>query len=164
MLFRSESDTVVPEYRFQGVRARMRGLELEGRTRVLQTRLTVDLSGSLDLLRGDNLSTGQPLPRVSPARLRVGLEGGTDVWHAGAELRHISRQSRVSSNDTPTDGYTVLDLWARGSILPAGRLGWFAKLGNVGNALGYNAVAVATIRGLVPLPGRALTVGLNARW
>ena len=116
------------------------------------------------LLRGDNLSTGEPLPRVPSARLRAGLEGGTDVWHSGAELRHIARQSRVSSNDTPTDGYTVLDFWARGSILPAGRLGWFAKLGNVGNALGYNAVAVATIRGLVPLPGRALTVGLNARW
>ena len=47
---------------------------------------------------------------------------------------------------------------------PDGSLGWYAKLGNVGNALGYNAVAVATIRGLVPLPGRALSVGVNARW
>ena len=156
--------SVVPEYLFTGVQARMRGLEVELRSRVLPGAVHIDLTAGLDLLRGDNLSTGEPLPRVSPARLRVGLEGGTDVWHAGAELRHISRQSRVSSNDTPTDGYTVLDLWARGSILPAGRLGWFAKLGNVGNALGYNAVAVATIRGLVPLPGRALTVGLNARW
>jgi len=154
----------VPEYLFTGVKARMRGLEVELRGRLMTGAVHVDLTAGLDLLRGDNLSTGEPLPRVSPARLRMGLEGGTDAWHAGAELRHIARQSRVGSNDTPTDGYSVLDLWARGNILPAGRMGWFAKLGNVGNALGYNAVAVATIRGLVPLPGRALTVGLNARW
>jgi len=154
----------VPEYLFTGVKARMRGLEVELRGRLMTGAAHVDLTAGLDLLRGDNLSTGEPLPRVSPARLRMGLEGGTDAWHAGAELRHIARQSRVGSNDTPTDGYSVLDLWARGNILPAGRMGWFAKLGNVGNALGYNAVAVATIRGLVPLPGRALTVGLNARW
>ena len=31
-------------------------------------------------------------------------------------------------------------------------------------ALAYSAAAVATVRGLSPLPGRALTVGLNARW
>ena len=160
--------TVLPEYRFTGVQARMRGLEVEGRARLLPSAapgaIHVDLTAGLDLLRGDNLSRGEPLPRVSPQRLRVGIEGGTDGWHAGAELRHNARQNRVSSNDTPTDGTTMLDLWARGRLVAGGGLGWYAKLGNVGNALGYNAVAVATIRGLVPLPGRALSVGVNARW
>ncbi len=156
--------TVVPEYRFQGVKARLRGLELEGRARVLPGAVHVDLTASLDLLRGDNLSAQQSLPRVSPQRFRVGVEGGSASWQAGAELRHVARQSRVSANDMPTDGYTMLDLWARGKLLPDGRLGWFGKLGNAGNALGYNAVTVATVRGLVPLAGRALAVGLNARW
>ena len=159
---------VLPEYRFTGVRARMRGLEVEGRARLFSAQtpgsVHVDLTAGLDLLRGDNLSRGEPLPRVSPQRLRVGVEGGTAGWHAGAALRHVARQSRVSSNDTPTDGYTMLDLWARGQLVADGSLGWYAKLGNVGNALAYNAVAVATIRGLVPLPGRALSVGVNARW
>ena len=156
--------TAVPEYRFQGVQARLRGLELEGRARVLPGAVHVDLTASLDLLRGDNLSTQQPLPRVSPLRVRVGVEGGSATWQTGAELRHVARQSRVSSNDSATEGYTMLDLWARGNLLPGGRLGWYAKLGNAGNALGYNAVAVATVRGLVPLPGRALALGLTARW
>ena len=156
--------TAVPEYRFQGVQARLRGLELEGRARVLPGAVHVDLTASLDLLRGDNLSTQQPLPRVSPLRVRVGVEGGSATWQTGAELRHVARQSRVSSNESATEGYTMLDLWARGNLLPGGRLGWYAKLGNAGNALGYNAVAVATVRGLVPLPGRALALGLTARW
>ena len=154
--------TVVPEYRFQGVQARLRGIELEGRTRLLPGAVHVDLTASLDLLRGD--STQGPLPRIAPQRLRVGVEGGTARWQAGAEVRHVARQNRVSANDTPTDGYTMLDLWARGRLLPDGRLGWYGKLGNAGNALGYNAVAVATVRGLVPLPGRALALGLTARW
>ncbi len=156
--------TVVPEYRFQGVQARLRGIELEGRARLLPGVVHVDLTASVDLLRGDNLSTREPLPRISPRRLRVGLEGGSAIWQAGAELRHVARQSRVSANDTATDGYTMFDLWARGKLLPDGQLGWYGKLGNVSNALGYNAVAVATVRSLVPLPGRALAVGLTARW
>ena len=162
-----EAPSVLPEYRFQGVRARMRGVELEGRTRVLPGAVHVDISASLDLLRGDNLNTLKPLPRLSPQRVRVGVEAGTAAWQAGAELRHVARQSRVSSNDTPTDGYRVLDLWARGKLLQGGwleSLGWYGKLGNVGNTLGYNAVTVATVRGLAPLPGRALALGLSARW
>ena len=159
-----EPPTLLPEYLFTGVQARMRGVELEGRARLLTGAVHVDLTAGLDLLRGDNLSSGEPLPRLSPQRLRVGVEGGTADWHAGAEVRHVARQSRVGSIDTPTDGFTMLDLSARGRLLADGSLGWYAKLGNVGNALGYNAVAVATIRGLVPLPGRALSVGVNARW
>ena len=156
--------TVVPEYLFQGVQARLRGIELQGRVRVLPGAVHVDLTASLDLLRGDNLHIQEPLPRISPRRVRVGVEGGSTRWQAGAELRHVARQSRVSANDTATDGYAMLDLWARGKLLPDARLGWYGKLGNVGNTLGYNAVAVSTVRGLVPLPGRALAVGLTARW
>ena len=70
----------------------------------------------------------------------------------------------IQAADTATPSYTRLDLWARGALTADERLGWFAKLVNVSNELAYNAAAVATVRGLSPLPGRALTVGLNARW
>ncbi len=163
-----EPDTVVPEYRFRGVRAQLRGLELEGRTQLLaRGGFTVALNGNLDLLRGDNLSAGEPLPRIAPRRVRVGLEVGTAAWQAGADVRHAARQARVSATDTPTAAFTMLDLWLRGSFAPSAApatIGWFAKLGNATDELAYNAVAVATVRGLSPLPGRALTVGLNARW
>jgi iron complex outermembrane receptor protein len=164
-----EPDTVVPEYRFQGVRAQLRGAEIEGRMRLLQGPLTLDLSGSVDLLRGDNLSAGAPLPRLAPTRVRVGLEAGFAGLMGGVEVRHAARQSRVSANDTPTASATLLDLWARGTLWggpqAAGSSGtWFAKLGNATNELAFNPVAVATIRGLSPQPGRALSAGVQVRW
>jgi iron complex outermembrane receptor protein len=162
-------DTVVPEYRFRGVRARLRGVEIEGRTRLLQGTLTLDLSGSLDLVRGDNLSLGEPLPRLPPTRTRLGLEAGFSGLRAGVELRHAARQARVSESDTATAGATMLDLWARGSLWggsqTSGSSGsWFAKLGNATDELAFNAVSVATVRRLSPLPGRALSAGIQLRW
>jgi iron complex outermembrane receptor protein len=84
-------------------------------------------------------------------------------------VRHAARQSRVSANDTPTASATLLDLWARGTLWggpqAAGSSGtWFAKLANATDELAYNPVAVATIRGLSPQPGRALSAGVQVRW
>lgn len=176
-----EPDKAVPEYRFRGVRARLRGAEIEGRRRLLQGSLTLDLSGSIDLLRGDNLSAGEPLPRLAPTRVRLGLEAGfaglqggdqggqQGGLRAGLEVRHSARQTRVSANDTATPGATLLDLWARGTLWSGPQSAgssalWFARLGNATNKLAFNPVAVATIRGLSPQPGRALSAGVQVRW
>ncbi|MCY7316100.1 MAG: TonB-dependent receptor [Rubrivivax sp.] len=159
-----EPDTLVPEYRFQGVKARLRGLELEGITRLLNGVLTVDLSGAIDWLRGDNLSRGEPLPRLAPTRVRLGLELGSAGWRTGLTVRHAAQQDRVPATDTATPASTLLDLWAQGQLRADGSLGWFARLNNATDRLAYNAVAVSTIRGLSPQAGRALSVGLTARW
>lgn len=153
---------LVPEYRFQGVRARLQGLELEGRTRLVQGAWTLDATGALDLVRGDNLSRGEPLPRIAPRRTRLGLQAASGPWSAGAELRHHARQARVSSGDTATPGYTMLDLWWRAEW--QGGLAVFAKLANATDEEGFNATAVAMVRPLSPLPGRALSAGVQLRW
>jgi iron complex outermembrane recepter protein len=153
---------LVPEYRFQGVRARLEGLELEGRTRLVQGPWTLDATGTLDTVRGTNQSRGEPLPRIAPLRARLGLEAASGPWRAGAELRHSTRQNRVSSGDTATPGYTMLDLWWRAEW-PSG-LALFAKLNNATDESATNAAAVATVRGLSPLPGRALSAGVSMRW
>lgn len=163
-----EPPRLVPEYRFQGVRARLQGVEVEGQFRVLQSRLTLDLSGSLDLTRGDNLSTGQPLPRLSPLRTRLGVQAGWGHGRLGLDARQSARQQRFGANDAATRGFTTLDLWASGSLSVGqqgmGGVTWYAKLTNATNQLGYNAAAVATIRGLSPLGARALAAGLQLRW
>jgi iron complex outermembrane recepter protein len=157
-----EPSEFVPEYRFQPVRARLVGAEIEGRVRLLQGPTTLDLSGTLDTVRGDNLGADQPLPRLPPLRARLGLDAGFGPWHVGVDVRHAARQNRVGPLDTPTAGYTMLDLWARGSFAAA--WSWWAKLGNATDEQGFNSAAVATVRGLSPLPGRALGVGVAARW
>ena len=43
----------------------------------------------------------------------------------------------------------------------AARALWFLKLTNAGDTLAYNATTIATVRGLAPLPGRALKTGVR---
>jgi iron complex outermembrane receptor protein len=156
--------TSVPVYAFRAVRAQMRGFELEGRTRLLQGPVTLDLSAGLDAVRGDNLDTREPLPRLVPRRLRLGLEAVWSGLRGGATLRELARQDRVPASDQATAGYTLLDLWASGRIAWREDTRWFARLNNVTDKLAWNASTIATMRGLSPLPGRALTLGLRSRF
>jgi iron complex outermembrane receptor protein len=154
----------VPVYAFRAVRAQMRGFELEGRTRLVQRPWTLDLTAGLDSVRGDNLDSHEALPRLAPRRLRLGLEAAWNGLHGGATLRQMARQDRVPASDQATPGYTLLDLWASGRVAWGDDTHWFAKLNNATDKLALNAAAIATMRGLSPLPGRALTVGLRSRF
>jgi iron complex outermembrane recepter protein len=152
----------VPEYRFQAVRARLVGVEAEARVRLHDGAWKLDLEGQIDHTRGDNLSAGEPLPRLAPLRARLGLVGAQGPWTLGMTLAHDARQARVSRNDSPTAAFTRWDLWARFDT--AAGLAVWAKLNNATDELGYASTAVATIRGLSPLPGRALAAGVTLRW
>ncbi len=162
-----EPDTVVPEFAFRAVRARLQGLEMEGRTRLLGgagSAFALELSGSLDTVRGDNLDTGEALPRLAPRRARLALEAVAEGWRAGAGLRYSAAQKRVPATDTATPGWTLLDLWATGALPYTPSTNWFARAGNVTNKLAYNAASVSTVRALAPLAGRSLTLGLRMRF
>lgn len=152
-----------PVYRFRSVRARLQGLELEGRWRWQQGRWTVDLTGSLDGVRADNLDTGEPLSRIAPRRVQVGLEAAQGPWRFGAGLQQAARQNRVPTGDSATPGWTRGQLWAtwRGRWNDLSLLA-YARLDNVGDTLAYNASTIATMRGLAPMPRRAMSAGLRA--
>jgi iron complex outermembrane receptor protein len=115
-------------------------------------------------VRGDNLDSHEALPRLAPRRLRLGLEAAWEGLHGGATLRQMARQERVPASDRATPGYTLLDLWASGRVAWGDDTSWFAKLNNATDKLASNASAIATMRGLSPLPGRALTLGLRSRF
>lgn len=152
-----------PVYAFEGVRALLWGLEAEGRKRLWQGVGQLDLEGSADLVRGDNLSTGEPLPRLAPLRASLALAWQQARWTHRAEVQHALRQTRVPSDDTATPGWTVLNL-ATSYRLQLGERSdalLFLRLNNVGNALAYNAGTIATVRWLAPLPGRSLSAGLR---
>jgi len=152
----------VPVYRFSGVPARLAGGEIEARSKLESgawlAGWALEASAGLDWVRGDNRSSGQPLPRIAPLRLQAGLDAARGAWRGGVQLRHAARQDRVPANDVATPGWTTLDLWA--SWLQ--RLGsgtdalWTLKLTNLGDALAYNASALRTARELAPAGARAL--------
>ncbi|MFN9746885.1 MAG: TonB-dependent receptor [Betaproteobacteria bacterium] len=159
-----EPDTEVPEYRFEGVRARLTGAEVEAATTLALAGAPLQLSATLDLVRGDDLDRNEPLPRLPPLRLRVGAAWTLGSTTLGADVRHAARQGRVPATDTATPAATVLDLWARGRIQALPGLGWYAKLSNLTDELAFNAAAVAAVRGLSPAAGRAFAAGVQWRW
>jgi iron complex outermembrane receptor protein len=155
----------LPEYAFRSVRARLTGLELEGRMRLAEQPWTLDLVGALDLVRGSNRTSGEPLARLPPLRVKLGIEASHGPWTVGATLRHLARQTRVPHTDVATDRATLVDFsvgwrqrWHHAQAL------WFARLDNAGDQLATNAVALRTARELSPLPGRSATLGLRVDW
>jgi iron complex outermembrane recepter protein len=154
-----------PELAFRAVPARLVGFELEGRTRLMTLPWTLDLTGALDAVRGTNRASGEPLPRLPPWRLRLGLEASQGPWSAGLTLRHAARQNRVPATDVATPGATLVDAslswrtrWADADALV------FLRLDNLGDTLAYHASALRVARELAPLPGRAATLGVRVAW
>jgi iron complex outermembrane receptor protein len=154
----------VPEFVFLPVRARMNGIEIEGRRRLLQAPWTLDLSGKLDLTRARNLDSGQPLPRLAPLRVLLALDATQGAWGGRIEIDHAARQDRVPATDRPTPGHTLVNL----SLTRRFELGgggadalWFLKIGNLGDRLAYSASTMQSVRDLSPLPGRSFKTGLR---
>ena len=152
----------VPLYQFNAVRARMHGLEVDARTRLMQGPWAWFGTAKLDLTRGTNMSTNQALPRLAPWRLRLGLDARRGDFSARAEVEHAARQGRVPDTDLATPAHTIVNLsMAQRFVWGATDALVFAKLDNLSNKLGYSASSVQSIRSLSPLPGRALKVGLR---
>ncbi len=155
-------DGSVPLYRFSAVRARLYGVEIEARKRLAELPWTLDATGKFDATRATNRTTGEPLPRIAPWRANVGLDASRGAWAARIEVDHSARQGRVPATDRPTDRTTLVNmsLSQRFTFNEFDAL-WFVKLTNLGDELGYSASSIETIRGLSPLPGRGLKVGMR---
>lgn len=154
-----------PEFAFRAVPARLTGFEVEARTRLVQAPWALELSSVLDAVRASNRASGEPLPRIPPLRLRVGIDATQGPWSVGLALRHQARQSRLPATDVPTRGATLVDAslswrqrWAAADALV------FLRLDNLGDRLAYNAAALRVARELSPLPGRSATLGLRVSW
>lgn len=151
-----------PVYAFEGVRARLRGAELEAHHTL---RPGLDLQGQLAVVRGEDLSHGEPLPRIAPLRAGLGVQWTQGAWQMGLQVEHAARQSRVPAHDSATPAWTMVNA----SVSTRRTLGgldtlWFLKLQNLGDELAYNAGTIATVRPLAPLPGRSAMAGVRVRF
>ena len=85
------------EFVYRGVRARFTGIEASGNLRLLGTDgfsrpadgSTLDLEWRADLVRATNTDTGEPLPRISPARVGATLAYGNGPWTRAPGLRPL---------------------------------------------------------------------------
>lgn len=156
---------VMPEFAYQAVRARLRGLEAGGTLRLLDAAGTLDLELRSDTVRADNLSSGQPLPRIAPWRFGATLVGARGPWGARLGFDHNARQDRVPAGELATAGYTLWHAALSYRVQAAGaQLLWYARLDNAADRVAYSASSILaqTAPGRVPLPGRSLKLGVQA--
>lgn len=154
-------DGDAPEYQYQGVPAKLYGLELDS-----SWRMYADMARSVDLLvwgditRGVNRETGEPLPRLAPARIASAVVYGQGAWSVRGELQHATDQNHVPSGDTPTDGYTVANV-AISYRFKQGASDWLAYLR--GDNLGNEEIryASALTRDIAPQGRRSARVGMQ---
>ena len=159
---------ILPEFSYRQVQARFSGLEASGNIRLLEKGQTLDLELRGDLLRADNLTLGQPLPRIAPSRVGATLVWAEGPWGARLGFNSTARQTRVPVGQSATDGYTLwnaaLTYRMKVAAPTGGQVLWFARLDNAGNRLAYSATSILTqsAPGKAPLPGRSLKLGLQA--
>ena len=164
-LMLSDASTDPKTYRYSQMKARFQGLEASSDLRLLSGPQRLDLALRGDLVRADNLSTGQPLPRIAPVRVGATLVLSEGPWSTRLGADRLAAQNRVPDGQLPTAGYT---LWHAGASyrtkVEATTLLWYARLENVGNTLAYSSSSILTqsVPGRAPLPGRSLRVGLQA--
>lgn len=121
----------------------------------------VELNARLfaDLVRGRLVDDGN-LPRMTPARLGIGLDGTRGPFDMSLELTRAATQNRLARLETQTDGYSLL----------SADLGYSVWLGTTkltvylrGRNLLDEEVRTHTsfLKDFAPQPGRAIYVGMR---
>jgi iron complex outermembrane receptor protein len=145
-----DMDSGLPIFAYEQADADFQGFEWHGDIH-LQEHLILELLA--DYVRGENLGADEPLPRVTPARVGVGLRYETERWFVAGETRVAARQDRVASVETETGGYTLYNLFG-GFTLPTGgtlhRV--VVRVENLTDKLFRNHVS--SVKDIVPQPGR----------
>lgn len=140
--------------------SRYRGLEASLEARVLPA---LWLSGKFDYVRAELADQGKPLPRIPPARGMLGIDWRYKSISVRPELILAGRQTRVFDNETPTAGYTLLNLNVSYTVVTA-RVSHIISINgyNLGNKLYRNHLSF--IKEIAPEAGRTLRANYAIRF
>jgi iron complex outermembrane receptor protein len=152
-IFRSptgEEEEEFPVINFVAADSLLQGVESH-----LDLGITNNLIGEfgLDYVRGDLRDTNEPLPRIPPLRARIGARYQASAFQVGGEVISAAKQARLFENETETDGYTTLKLFAAYSIQAGAATHTVtARLDNAFDELYQNHLSL--IKDFVPEMGR----------
>ncbi len=157
----AEPDDNLPIYRFVQRDARFYGGELEVVFHLHKSREhEADLRVTSDYVRADNTTDDQPLPRMPPFRLGAAFDWRSGNFSVTAEVRHSADQDRIAPIETPTDGYTLVNLG--GSYRFVGKRTETQLFARVTNLTDETArVSTSVLKDIAPLPGRDFTAGVR---
>jgi iron complex outermembrane receptor protein len=110
-----------------------------------------------------SLKNGGDLPRIPPIKAGVEYQYQAQQWSANVGATHYARQNKVSEFESATESYTSVDASLSYYFdLSAIDMTAFIKGSNLTDKLSY--VHSSFIKEDAPLPGRALTLGITARF
>jgi len=162
LLDTGEMERDLPVRRWTQNDARFRGLEGE-----VLWHLIDDNSGAFDLrLFGDTVRAtlsggGGNVPRIVPSRLGVDLRWKSGGWRASLGAVRYAEQDDVATNETATDGYTLVDAHVAYHV-DSPNFAWEVFADGT-NLLDRDArVHNSFLKDRVPLPGRGISVGFRA--
>jgi iron complex outermembrane receptor protein len=153
-----EEDLAIVE--FVGADSLVQGIEAH-----VDLKLTSQFAAEvgLDYVRAQLKETDQPLPRIPPLRGRFGLRYVYNAFQAGGEVIAAAKQDRLDEVETPTDGYTLLKLFASYSFATGAMTNTItARLDNATNELYRNHLSL--IKDVVPEMGRNFKLLYNVRF
>ncbi len=162
------SEDILRELQYRAVPARFRGVEVEGKFRVLAQGLgqgasTLDVQLKFDYVRADDLSTGLPLPRIAPRRYGVGLDYRHNEFGAKLDITQVAAQGRVAANELPTDAYTMVNASVSYRVKMArGSVDAFLRGVNLLNEDARNHVSF--LKDIAPLGRRSAQVGMRMQF
>ena len=117
-----------------------------------------------DTVRATFADGGGNVPRIAPSRAGADLQWQQEGWRASLGAVRYSKQDKVAVNETPTDGYTLVNAhlayhWDVGNDDYSS--GWEVFLD--GNNLTDETARVHTsfLKDKVVLPGRGVSAGLR---
>ena len=154
-------------YAYTQVKARFTGLEASGTLRLLDAGQTLDLELRGDLVRAQNTTAGEALPRIAPVRLGATLVWTQGPWNARLGAHHSAEQTEVPAGQTATPASTLWTAALAYSVKLGGLQSlWYARLDNLTDALAYSASSILTqtAPGKSPLPGRSVKLGLRVNF
>jgi iron complex outermembrane recepter protein len=148
-------------YRYLQRDARFTGAELELVFHLHEAQAQMlDLTVAADIVRGRNLTDGTHLPRVTPPRVRTGLDWRSGAWSVGAEAQRVFRQEHVAPEEWPTDSYTLYSAYA-GYRFTVGTALFDLILRGTNLTNREARVHTSYLKEVAPLPGRHVSVALR---
>jgi iron complex outermembrane receptor protein len=158
----------VPKYNFTGIKARLFGLEADGRLPLAfglfgkASQLNMDWKA--DYVRGENRSTGGALPRISPLRLSSALVYSEGKYSCQVDVQYAARQNRYADDLGATPSYTMFGLGASYKTAISGMKSayLFMRVDNLTDVEARNASSV--LRDMAPAGARAIRVGLRGNF
>ena len=116
-----------------------------------------------DYVRGQVKDTDEPLPRMPPFRFRVAPRYQKNALQVGGEVTATAKQDRVFGAESPTDGYTLLKLFASYSFVTARATNTVTfRVDNLTDELYRNHLSF--LKELTPEMGRNVKLLYNVRF